>query len=102
VCCASAGAGRPECGICAGPAYVVIPQGKKRKKKKRPEFLGLYFILFTISPRRAKLGGVTRGMRSAGAPPPNPADGAPPAGPWQELIWQFALQRLVGTQSPLG
>jgi hypothetical protein len=25
VCCASAGADRPECGICADPAYVVIP-----------------------------------------------------------------------------
>jgi hypothetical protein len=25
--CASAGADRPECGICAGPAYVVIPPG---------------------------------------------------------------------------
>jgi hypothetical protein len=61
-----------------------------------------FLILFTISPRRAKLGGVTRGMRSAGTPPPNPADGAPLAGPWQELIWQFALQRLVGCNIPLG
>ena len=31
MCCASAGADRPECGICADPAYVVIPQGKKKK-----------------------------------------------------------------------
>jgi hypothetical protein len=69
---------------------------------KKPEFLGLYFILFAISPRRAKLGGVARGMRSAGTPPPTPADGAPPAGLWQELIWQFSLKRLVGSMIPLG
>jgi hypothetical protein len=25
--------------------------------------------------------------------------GAPPAGPWQELVWQFALERLVGSGS---
>jgi hypothetical protein len=31
--CASAGADRPECGIGADPAYVVIPQGKKREKE---------------------------------------------------------------------
>jgi hypothetical protein len=29
VCCASAGADRPECGICADPAYVVIPPAIK-------------------------------------------------------------------------
>jgi hypothetical protein len=29
VCCASAGVDRPEYGICAGPAYVVIPTQKK-------------------------------------------------------------------------
>jgi hypothetical protein len=33
--------------------------------------------------------------------PPPPA-GARPAGPWQELIWQFALQRLVGSRSRCG
>jgi hypothetical protein len=27
---ASAGADHLECGICAGPAYVVIPQAKKK------------------------------------------------------------------------
>jgi hypothetical protein len=32
VCCASAGADRPECGICADPAYVVIPQAKNKNK----------------------------------------------------------------------
>jgi hypothetical protein len=32
----------------------------------------------------AKLRGVARWMRSAGTPPPAPAAGAPPAGPWQE------------------
>jgi hypothetical protein len=53
-------------------------------------------VLVAISPRRAKLGGVPRGMRSAGTPLSIPAAGAPPAGPcWQELVWQFALQRLV-------
>jgi hypothetical protein len=28
--CASAGAERPECGLRAGPAYVVIPQAEKK------------------------------------------------------------------------
>jgi hypothetical protein len=28
--------------------------------------------------------GLSRGMRSVGTPPPAPAAGAPPAGPWQE------------------
>ena len=46
----------------------------------------VFFINPFISPRRAKLGGVTRGMRSTGTSPPTPAAGAPPAGPWQELI----------------
>jgi hypothetical protein len=32
VCCASAGAERRGGVLCAGPAYVVIPQGKKKKK----------------------------------------------------------------------
>jgi hypothetical protein len=49
----------------------------------------------TTSPRRGTLGCVPRGMRSAGTPPPTAAAGAPPAGPWQELVWQFVLQRLV-------
>jgi hypothetical protein len=42
-----------------------------------------------ISPRRAKLGAVARGMRSVDTPPPTPAAGAPPAGrgPWQEPNW---------------
>jgi hypothetical protein len=35
-------------------------------------------------------GRVPREMRSAEAPPPLPAAGAPPAGPCQELGWQFA------------
>ena len=30
---------------------------------------------------------MTRGKRSAGTIPPTPTFGAPPAGPWQELIW---------------
>jgi hypothetical protein len=29
-------------------------------------------------------GGVPRGVRSVDTPPPTPAAGAPPAGPWQE------------------
>jgi hypothetical protein len=41
-------------------------------------------VLVAISPRRAKLGGLSRGVRSVGTPPPAPAAGAPPAGPWQE------------------
>jgi hypothetical protein len=48
-----------------------------------------FFYLFAISPRRAKLGGMTRGMRSAGTPPPAPAAGAPPEGPWQEPKWAY-------------
>jgi hypothetical protein len=32
VCCASAGAERRGGVLCAGPAYVVIPQAKKKKK----------------------------------------------------------------------
>jgi hypothetical protein len=49
------------------------------------------------------LGGYLAPPRRVGsprdAPPPAsiPAAGAPPAGPWQELIWQFALQRLVAS-----
>jgi hypothetical protein len=64
----------------------------------------MFLSAFFISPRRAKLGGVTRGMRSTGTPPPppTPAAGAPPAGPWQELSWQFAPQRLVGSMTPRG
>jgi hypothetical protein len=50
------------------------------------EFLCLGWWL-AISPRRAKLGGLPRGMRSVGTPPPTPAAGAPPAGPWQEPNW---------------
>jgi hypothetical protein len=56
--------------------------------------IGLSFcVLVAISPRRAKLGGgggVPRGMRPASTPPPIPAAGAPPAGPWQgPFIWPF-------------
>jgi hypothetical protein len=49
----------PFCGLqplCKGQVYVP------------------FLILFAISPRRAKLGGVTREMRSAGAPPLTPAN----------------------------
>jgi hypothetical protein len=46
-------------------------------------------VLVAISPRRAKLGGVSRGMHSAGTPPPIPTADYPPAGPWQELVWQL-------------
>jgi hypothetical protein len=41
-------------------------------------------------PRRAKSGGLSRGMRSVGTPPPTPAAGAPPAGPWQEPNWVYS------------
>jgi hypothetical protein len=52
------------------------------------ESAGLSFcVLVAISPRRAKWGGVPRGMRSVGTPPPTAAAGAPPAGPWQEPNW---------------
>jgi hypothetical protein len=45
VCCASVGADRPECGICADPAYVVIPQEKKKKRLYLWKFLGAAFLL---------------------------------------------------------
>jgi hypothetical protein len=45
------------------------------------ESAGLSFrVLVAISPRRAKLVGVPRGMRSADSPPPTPAAGRCPAG----------------------
>jgi hypothetical protein len=47
-------------------------------------------VLVDISPRRAKLGGLSRGMRSVGTPPPISAAGAPPAGPWQEPNWVYS------------
>ena len=46
--------------------------------------------MVTISPRRAELGGLPRGMRSVGTPPPGPAAGAPPSGPWQEPKWEYS------------
>jgi hypothetical protein len=53
--------------------------------KGSQESAGLSFcVLVAISPRRAKSGGLSRGMRSVDTPPPTPAAGAPPAGPWQE------------------
>jgi hypothetical protein len=67
--------------------------------------IGVSFcVLVDISLRRAKLGGVSRGMRSADTPPPIPAAGAPPAGLWQEVVWQFPPpppQRLVGVNPPM-
>jgi hypothetical protein len=60
--------------------------------KGSQESAGLSFcVLATISPRRAKSGGrLPRGMRSVGTPPPAPAAGAPPAGPWQEPNWVYS------------
>jgi hypothetical protein len=67
---------------------------------------GLSFCaLVAISPRRAKLrelGGVPRGVRSNDTPPPIPAAGAPPAGPCQELIWQFVPPAASGCKSTGG
>jgi hypothetical protein len=64
-----------------------------------------FLILFAISPRRArlaaKLGGVTRGMRSAGTVLPAPTAGAPPAGPWQEPNWVYYAVTCVGRNIPL-
>jgi hypothetical protein len=55
------------------------------------ESAGLSFcVLVTISPRRAALGGLPRGMRSVGTLPPGPAAGAPPSGPWQEPKWEYS------------
>ena len=59
--------------------------------KGSQESAGLSFcVLVAISPRRAKPGGLPRGMRSADTPPPAPAAGAPPAGPWQEPNWVYS------------
>jgi hypothetical protein len=51
--CASTGAERREGGLCADPAYVVIPQAKKQKgtkktipKKQPTDFLLLFFFFF--------------------------------------------------------
>ena len=55
--------------------------------------------MVTISPRRAKSGGLPRGMRSADTPPPAPAAGAPPAGPWQEPNWVYSYVNHVGSRS---
>jgi hypothetical protein len=58
------------------------PAGKGPQKSA-----GLSFcVLVTTSPRRTKLGGLPRGMRSADTPPPPPAASAPPAGLWQEPL----------------
>jgi hypothetical protein len=35
--CVSAGADRPECGICADPAYVVTGKKQNKNKKKRAD-----------------------------------------------------------------
>jgi hypothetical protein len=48
------------------------------------DFCVSFLSNFFISPRRAKVGGVARGMRSSGTPSPTPGAGAPPAGPCQE------------------
>jgi hypothetical protein len=37
--CASTGAERRGGGLCAGPAYVVIPQAKKKEKKSGREWI---------------------------------------------------------------
>jgi hypothetical protein len=55
---------------------------------KRSSFCVFFRNLF-ISPRRAKLGGLARGMRSVDTPPPTPAAGAPPAGLWQGPNWVY-------------
>jgi hypothetical protein len=62
---------------------------------------GLSFcVLVAISPRRAKWGGLPRGMRSADIPTPTPAAGAPPAGPWQEPNWVYYAVTCVGCNIP--
>jgi hypothetical protein len=49
--------------------------------------------------KNAKLGGLSRGMRSVGTPPPTPAAGAPPAGPWQEPNWVYSYVDHVWSRS---
>jgi hypothetical protein len=84
----------------AGGAPKRAPAGAHGSARYGRGSAGLGFcVLVAISPRRAKLGGVPRGMRSADTPPPIPAAVAPPAGPWQELIWQFAGCDLDHTRS---
>jgi hypothetical protein len=64
---------------------------------------GLSFcVLVAISPRRAKWGGLPRGMSSADtSPPTTPAAGAPPAGPWQEPNWVYYAATCVECNIPL-
>ena len=56
----------------------MVRQGFTRKCWSEFLCLGDY-----LAPPR-QVGGLPRGMRSADTPPPTPAAGAPPAGPWQE------------------
>jgi hypothetical protein len=82
--------------------------GKGSQGSAGPEFLCLGDYL---SPPRQVWGFAPRGMRSADAPPPTPAAGAPPAGPWQEpdlprssltmcdLLWKRAQ---LAADSPTG
>jgi hypothetical protein len=65
-----------------------VGQREHMVRQGSQESAGLSFcVLGAISPRRAKSGGLYRGMRSVDTPPPAPAAGAPPAGPWQEPNW---------------
>jgi hypothetical protein len=51
--CASAGAERPECGLRADPAYVVIPQAKKiglRFDVGPYIYIYIYLLMWEVAP----------------------------------------------------
>jgi hypothetical protein len=85
-----------------GPAGAHGSAGYSRGASAGLSFCVLVAILSCLPRPAAPSGGggvpapPARGVRPADTPPPTPpAAGAPPAGPWQELAWRFALQRLA-------
>jgi hypothetical protein len=61
VCCASAGADRPKCGICAGPAYVIFRQKETAST--------------ACTTKAIPMVSVTTIRRGGAPPPPRPAGG---------------------------
>jgi hypothetical protein len=49
--CASTGAERREGGLCADPAYVVIPQAKKKKKSRGKADIEIFVEIFDFFSR---------------------------------------------------
>jgi hypothetical protein len=68
--CASAGAERPECGLCVGPAVRAIPQAKRKEKAGFAEPSGTADGEASPPPGRGGSRGVgrQRAERAAGQP----------------------------------